>query len=163
MSDLRPKPVETLPSPVETSGVESLPVVESPDRASETPPESGTEQDMFSDLDPAGNEPAPFSAPISATPVSIKKDPVLGKIEDVLSADLTDVFLGMSPDKQAEFKRTGEETAGKIRVMLEGAKVNAKKIFSLIREWLKLIPGVNRFFLEQEAKIRTDKILKLKP
>jgi hypothetical protein len=34
-----------------------------------------------------------------------------------------------------------------------------KKILALIRDWLKLIPGVNRFFLEQEAKIKTDKIL----
>lgn len=118
---------------------------------------------MFSDLDQVGGEPAQFVTPISVTPVPISKDPVLGKIEDVLSADLTDVFLGMSPEKQAEFKRAGEETASKIRAMLEGAKVNAKKVFSLIREWLKLIPGVNRFFLEQEAKIRTDKILKLKP
>jgi len=28
--------------------------------------------------------------------------------------------------------------------------------------WLKLIPGVNKFFLEQEAKIKTDEVLKLK-
>jgi len=27
---------------------------------------------------------------------------------------------------------------------------------------LKLIPGVNKFFLEQEVKIKTDKILKTK-
>jgi hypothetical protein len=37
--------------------------------------------------------------------------------------------------------------------------VSTKKIFVLIRAWLKIIPGVNRFFLEQEAKIKTDKIL----
>jgi len=29
-------------------------------------------------------------------------------------------------------------------------------------DWLKILPGVNKFFLEQEAKIKTDKILALK-
>jgi hypothetical protein len=29
-------------------------------------------------------------------------------------------------------------------------------------QWLKLLPGVNRFFLEQEAKIKTDRIIHLK-
>jgi hypothetical protein len=31
----------------------------------------------------------------------------------------------------------------------------------LIREWLLIIPGVNKYFLEQEAKIKTDKIQQL--
>jgi len=69
----------------------------------------------------------------------------------------------MTPEKQGEFKQKGEETAGKIRSMVETAKENARKIFDLIRDWLRVIPGVNRFFLEQEAKIKTDKILRLKP
>ena len=30
---------------------------------------------------------------------------------------------------------------------------------SLIREWLKVIPGINKFFLEQTVKIKTDKII----
>jgi len=32
----------------------------------------------------------------------------------------------------------------------------------LIKKWLLLIPGVNKYFLEQEAKIKADEIVKMK-
>ncbi|MCR4314707.1 MAG: hypothetical protein NUV84_05720 [Candidatus Uhrbacteria bacterium] len=81
------------------------------------------------------------------------------EIDDILEEDLKELYVAMPPDKQAEFRQKGEETRSKIRALLSSAKVNAKKVFALIRGWLKIIPGVNRFFLEQEAKIKTDKIL----
>lgn len=98
----------------------------------------------------------PPSIPV---PVLTAKDAFTTEIEDILSEDLTDLFLKMTPSEQEAFKQKGEETASKIRVMVAGAKFNIKKILALIRDWLKCIPGVNRFFLEQEAKIKTDKIL----
>ena len=98
----------------------------------------------------------PVSTPVQVTP---QKDPLTKLIESVLEEDMTDLYLSMTPQTQQLFKAKGEETLSKIRVLLTKTKVNAKKIFQLIREWLKLIPGVNRFFLEQEAKIKTDKIL----
>ncbi len=86
-------------------------------------------------------------------------DPVTEKIEHILEEDLTDLYVQMKPSEQVLFKKKGEETAAKIRELLHQTKVNAKKIFDLLREWFKLIPGINRFFLEQEAKIKTDQIL----
>jgi len=50
----------------------------------------------------------------------------------------------------------------KINTLLDKAKINLGKIASLIRKWLSIIPGVNKFFLEQEAKIKADEIMKLK-
>jgi hypothetical protein len=41
-------------------------------------------------------------------------------------------------------------------------KIKVNKIIDLIRRWLKLIPGINKFFLEQEVKIKADKIIRLK-
>lgn len=99
----------------------------------------------------------PPPLPPSAPPVV--KDEVTQEIESILSEDLTDLFLKMNPEQQEEFRAKGEETASKIRVLLSSAKVGVKKILGLITEWLKFIPGVNKFFLEQEAKIKTDKIL----
>lgn len=95
------------------------------------------------------------------TPVQpkVQVDRLAKEIESVLAEDLTDLYLAMPPEKQKEFKAKGEETAFRVRELVQAAKVNAKKIFQLIRDWLKVIPGVNRFFLEQEAKIKTDKIL----
>ncbi|MBI2475209.1 hypothetical protein HYV69_02160 [Candidatus Uhrbacteria bacterium] len=99
----------------------------------------------------------------SKTTSAIQKplDPIEQKIESILEEDLTEIYLSMSKDKQEKFKEEGEKTLSKIMQIIHKTKINAKKIFFLIRSWLKLIPGVNRFFLEQEAKIKTDKILRL--
>jgi len=86
------------------------------------------------------------------------KDELAEKIEDVLEEDMTDMFLAMSPDVQVKFKQKGEETVSKIRLLMTKTKLQTKKIFDLVRSWMSMIPGVNRFFLEQEAKIKTDKI-----
>jgi hypothetical protein len=83
-------------------------------------------------------------------------------IEGFLARGLEDIYLGLPLDKQKEFRDQGEETAKKINKLLEKTKVNIGKIVSLIIKWLSLIPGVNKFFLEQEAKIKADEIIKLK-
>ena len=72
-----------------------------------------------------------------------------------------DAFNRLSPTARQEFKLKGEQTAIKIRTLLKSSHIKVKKIFQLIFEWLKLLPGVNRFFLEQEAKIKTDHIITL--
>lgn len=83
-------------------------------------------------------------------------------IENILADGLDQVFLQMSPQEQANFKAEGEKAATKISVLLGKAKVGVAKLVVLIRRWLALIPHVNKFFLEQEAKIKADKILKMK-
>lgn len=84
------------------------------------------------------------------------------KIEKILETGLTDIYLSLRPDKQEEFRREGEKTAQKINSLLNKAKINLGKIINLIKKWLAIIPGVNRFFLEQEAKIKADEMIKLK-
>jgi len=83
-------------------------------------------------------------------------------IDNILAEGLNEVFIKMNPAQQAVFKKTGEETVTKISKLLMETKVRVNKIVDLIRKWLKLIPGVNKFFLEQEVKIKADKIMKLK-
>jgi hypothetical protein len=148
-------PTETKRQPEMTPSIEPEQVVESrPDAADPSEEPSPEPQEAFV-------PPAAVAAPSGTA--SVGKDPVVAQIEDVLAADLTDAFLGMAPDKRAEFKSKGEEIAVRIREMIGQAKENARKIFALIRDWLRMIPGINRFFLEQEAKIKTDRILRLKP
>lgn len=112
-------------------------------------------------------------AGVTTEKVSSKLPPVGGQalsfhnqraqeIDNILSAGLHDVFLKMNPQEQKEFKRVGEETTIKIVAMLDKGKVKISKIIELIKKWLKIIPGVNKFFLEQEAKIKADKIMRLK-
>jgi hypothetical protein len=102
------------------------------------------------------------SRPAVTAPVAPAKSPVLEKIEDVLEEDLEDIYFQLPQDKQAEFAQKGEQTANQIETLLGHVKVNFGKILDLIKNWLRLIPGVNKYFLEQEAKIKTDKIIKIK-
>lgn len=107
--------------------------------------------------------PPPSTPPPAVQPKIVvpSKEPVLAEIESILSAGLLDVYKGLSPELQKEFKQEGERVAGRIREMLARAQVHVRKILQMIRAWLKIIPGVNKFFLEQEAKIKTDKIIEL--
>ncbi len=84
------------------------------------------------------------------------------EIDNILADGLSEVFLKMNPAQQKEFKAKGEETVKKIVLLLEKTKVKVDKIITLIKKWLKLIPGVNKFFLEQETKLKADKIISLK-
>lgn len=107
-------------------------------------------------------EAAPL-APRPVTPVALSyQEQRAQAIDAVLAEGLNEVFLKMDAKRQQEFKKRGEETVKKINTLLDKTKVRASKIIDLIRAWLKLIPGINQFFLEQEAKIKADKIIKIK-
>lgn len=94
----------------------------------------------------------------SSSPV----DPRIIEIEDMLSDGLEDMFFKLPQNLQQEFKQKGEEAAKKIYMLLQDTKIKIGKIFQIIVNWLKLLPGVNRLFVEQEAKIKLDKILEWK-
>jgi hypothetical protein len=98
------------------------------------------------------------AAPVKKTLQQIREE----QIDTILSEGLEEIYLGLEPIKQKEFRALGEVTVKKINALLSHAKINVKKIIILIKEWLALIPGVNKFFLEQEAKIKTDKVIRLK-
>lgn len=86
----------------------------------------------------------------------------INEIENVLAEGLEDAFMSLPDNKKQEFKQTGEETARKINELYEKGKATARKVIDLIKKWLSIIPGVNKFFLEQEAKIKADRIQKIK-
>ena len=142
---------EAMPKPV---GVEIA-----PETAAEKIPQMPSEGKIEAERKEIGaiTQPAPVAAPQAAV-----KNPVLEKIEDILEEDLEQIYFQMPPNKQAEFTKAGEETASKINLLLQGVKIQVRKILDLIIRWLKIIPGINKYFLEQEAKIKTDELLKLR-
>ncbi len=103
----------------------------------------------------------PAAPQTPAAPSPRPLDPVTKEIEDILSEDLGTMYSQLSPEQQAVFKREGERAAAVIRNLIVGVTVKVKSVLDIIRRWLKLIPGVNKFFLEQEAKIKADKIAAL--
>ncbi len=98
---------------------------------------------------------------MSASAVIEEADKELKMIEEILSDGLNNVYEALSPDQKRVFKQKGEETAGTIHRILHEVGFQAKKIISLIMDWLKLIPGVNKIFIKQEAKLRADRLAQL--
>jgi hypothetical protein len=103
----------------------------------------------------------PPSAQEPVVPPVVKSEEFV-RIENILSENLDELYLQMTPQQQMAFKQKGEETSNKVQALLREAKVKAKEILNLIKDWLRLLPGINKFFLEQEAKIKTDRLLNLR-
>lgn len=145
---LEPPPVEMAP-PMEAERVPEKKV----EVGAAPAPEEKAVTEMMPPKIPAAPPPPPPPPP--------RKDEVLNKVETILSEDLVETYRDMPLDLQVKFKNEGERIAQVIWQMIKSAKVQAKKIFQMIINWLKMIPGVNRYFLEQESKIKTDRILAL--
>lgn len=118
---------------------------------------------------PAEQSSSEFTAPTLPTVPASTVVPVLPAvsnihqaIENILSDGLQLEYEQLDPAMQEKFRTTGESTATQIEELLSSTKVQIQKIIGLIMEWLKILPGVNSFFLQQEAKIKADTILKLK-
>jgi hypothetical protein len=142
-----PKSIESMPGvPLERPSLN----LEKPESKTETAGETASER-------PAIAVPA---APIPS--VISQYEEREKQIENFLARDLEEIYLGLPLNKQVEFRKEGEETARKINKLLEHTKINFGKIVNLIRKWLSLLPGVNKFFLEQEAKLKADEIIKLR-
>lgn len=84
------------------------------------------------------------------------------RVEEILSSGLEETYKKMDPSTQTRFRAEGEKAAVAISVMLQSTKFQIHKVIEVILGWLRIIPGVNRFFIEQEAKIKADKILALR-
>ncbi|MBU1180438.1 hypothetical protein KJ885_05850, partial [Patescibacteria group bacterium] len=93
---------------------------------------------------------------------ALQKDEELVMIENILSEDIKDLYSQLPQLKQKAFQQKGEEAALKIKVILKKTRVRANEIFELIKNWLKMLPKITIYFLEQEAKIKTDKVLEMR-
>lgn len=94
-------------------------------------------------------------------PIPQVRDEITREVESILEDGLQDAFSALTPVQQQEFKIKGEAVAFEIRDLLKGTRLKVRKVFMVIFDWLKMLPGINRFFLQQEAKIKVDKIVAL--
>ena len=93
--------------------------------------------------------------------IDVTDSPLHQLVESILEEGLEELYFSMDEKHQLKFKKKGEATASQIIKLIQSAKATFKKVFNLIKSWLKMIPGVNKFFIEQEAKIKADKILEI--
>ncbi len=82
-------------------------------------------------------------------------------VEAVLEDGLGELYQSLDEATKREFKTAGERTSSTIAQMLQRTHVRVRKILTLIVSWLRIIPGISKLFIEQEAKIKTDRILEL--
>ncbi|MFA6522208.1 MAG: hypothetical protein WCT24_01280 [Patescibacteria group bacterium] len=134
---------------------------EVPELSTETGPSAEAPEVQSEPQEPVQEKPAEVPQVAPQLPVATlpPKDLLVKDIEEILSSDLTDMYLSLPDDRKAAFRAKGEEVAQTIHVMMIQGKMQVQKVLKLIIEWLQLIPGVNKFFLEQEAKIKTDTIM----
>jgi hypothetical protein len=105
--------------------------------------------------------PAPFVP--AARPKSVDAGAAyLPDVQRILASGLYETYAQLPPALQQKLKVEGEATASRIAVLLTEVKVQVSKIIRLIQRWLSLIPGVNRYYLEQEAKLKADALLALR-
>ncbi|MCD6442307.1 hypothetical protein J7L24_02080 [bacterium] len=105
--------------------------------------------------------PLDIAIPSSAPIAQVQKDKISKDIETILSEDMEEIYKNLPETLQKDFKKKGEETAQEIKNIISQTKIIVSKILVLIKNWLLMVPGVNKFFLEQKSKIKTGKILNL--
>lgn len=153
------KKVITLPETSRTTSPETAVIVEQEkteatvDHKLEQKSATGEEKPKITDLLRLKKRPTVI--------MPVVRDELTLKVEKILEEGVADAYARLSPVAKQEFKLKGEEVARAIRDLLKSTHVKVKKIFQLIFEWLRILPGINRFFLEQEAKIKTDRIIEL--
>ncbi|OIO52237.1 hypothetical protein COY93_04395 [Candidatus Uhrbacteria bacterium CG_4_10_14_0_8_um_filter_58_22] len=161
MDDISKKPVEirpTLRRPESgrqpESGLELEPTAEGAAAESEPAEESADES--------VGQLPAVQTVAPAVIPAADRsRDMLLIEVEEKLEDNLWDAYRAMTPDLRLKFKMEGERIAQVVREGIATGRVVAHNILTMIVEWLGMIPGVNRWFLIQEAKIKTDALIKL--
>ena len=112
----------------------------------------------------AEQSPAPVAtARTSAKPEAApqEKDKYRVKVERILEQNLWDLYFALPQGAREKFKAEGEAAAAKLRAAIETKKVKPNTIVAAVHKWLRTIPRVNPYFLEQEAKIKTDQVMNL--
>ncbi len=105
--------------------------------------------------------PAGAPAPAAPAPPRPVKDETIARVESVLEEGMKEAYQQLQPAAKERFKKEGERIAQEISGMIKSLKVKAARVLQLLTRWLRMIPGANKFFLIQEAKIKTDRILAL--
>lgn len=88
-----------------------------------------------------------------------QKEVSLEDIEQVLQMGLEGMYKDFPDSKKQEFKSKGEVTAQRAFDLLNRSHPKPGKITKMIKSWLSTAPDLSDFFVEQEAKTKTDKLM----
>lgn len=156
--DTAPATSESTPEPAATPQdvFESAP---QPEQVAEQTPATQVANETAPEPQPQVVAAAP--EPVSAERATIQHDEVYDEVAKIVDEGLEHVTEHMDQASKERFEKKGEETKTLIAGLVRGFHVKASTVLELLKAWLLTIPGVNKFFLEQEVKIKTDKIIDL--
>lgn len=159
-----PKPQEVAPQAMKEAILQTAQSVQEQAPKIETKVE---QEQQSEEVAPTEKEETPPTQEVPTEQTSQVAAPVVvdeekKEIESIMSEGLEDEYASMSPKLQEKFREEGEKTATKIQKLLHSTKTNIQKIIDLLAKWLRIVPKANKFFLEQEAKIKADKLVELK-
>lgn len=105
----------------------------------------------------------PTTQPVTnqALPVQAA-DQRLIQVEKILAEGLEEIYKTLPSAEQQRFRIEGEKAAHEVATLMGQVKVRVQQIITVIRKWLSVLPGVNKYFIEQEAKIKAQRILLLR-
>jgi hypothetical protein len=116
---------------------------------------------------PASEKAGPMPTQAQVETNAEDKDKIVKELERIMSADLaqidpktkqlTGLFTELPADRQTLLKQEGERIARNIDDMFKTRKIDLQEIHNDIEQWLRIIPMINRPWLEQQATIITDK------
>ncbi len=98
----------------------------------------------------------PTVAPAAASDPRTK---MLKDVENILSDGIKDLYLALPEQRKPAFRQKGEAAANHITDMILRGAIKVKEVWKLITDWLGSLPGINKYFLEQEIKIKTDRVM----
>ncbi|MEI7512725.1 MAG: hypothetical protein WCK01_04700 [Candidatus Uhrbacteria bacterium] len=91
----------------------------------------------------------------------VQKDEITIEVEKILEAGLGEYVTEMPEEARLRFLKKGGEVAAQLSIMVRSLNMHVSLVVKLLKEWLLTIPGVNKYFIEQEAKIKADMIIDL--
>lgn len=149
--------------PAPEAGPAAVPEIESSPEGERTPESSREGSESTASKDEMVSEPAVQVAVAKTTvPASeLARDPLLIEVENKLSDGLWDAYKSMDPGLRARFKAEGERIAAVARDGIVSGRLATEKILDMIVKWLRMIPRVDRWFLVQDAKLKTDAIVRM--
>lgn len=121
--------------------------------------ETGLSSMMGTPEQVVASESASHQQPVADPAANDPRVKLLKKVEDILASGLMELYVALPADRKAQFKAGGERVANAVTDLIVHGKASVKKVWKLLSEWLRNLPGVNKYFIQQEIKIKTDQVM----
>lgn len=119
-------------------------------------PGEGAKTNILVPKEAASTGPLPTETEVKA----VAKDKVTVEVEKLLEKNLGDIYTSLPDNIKPFFKSHGEKIAQTVVGMINNKSFDGGVVMEMVEDWLKLVPKSNSLFLEQEAKLKTDSIVK---